>query len=147
MAFANCGSPAQEVQDAVFDIDLEIENVAGSEAGFYTKDKFKAVVRKFLDDHAETRRRRTFCFRSDYDLAVRILQNKNTTLGSAKNRNWVRSTFELKELGTLQYPVPQLVKKRSKLPVCPYDHIYDVLCKLHDGIHKHVGQKAMWDLV
>src|SRR5215510_5847386 len=95
-SMASAGHSAREMQDSTFDLDHEIDNVIGSEAGFYTKEEFKTVVRQFLDHHAEPRRRRTFFFRSDYDLAVKILQdNRNAKLGNVKQRSWVRCTFEL----------------------------------------------------
>jgi hypothetical protein len=59
----------------------------------------------------------------------------------------VRNNFDLKELGTPLHPVSQLVKSRSGIPVCPYDRVYEILCKLHGGIQKHAGQKAMWQTV
>ena len=148
MTSANCGSRVHEAQNSVFDLDHEVQTIIGNEAEFCTKEDFKTVVRQFLDSHAETRRRRTFFFRFDYDLAVKILQNEGgTNIADTKHRSWVRNNFELRELGTAQHPIPQLVKCRSGLPVCPYERIYDVLCKLHRGIHKHVGQKAMWHTV
>lgn len=148
MASPACGSATYEVQHSVFVLEHEIENVFGNETEVYTKDEFKTVVRQFLDEHADARRRKTFLFRSDYDLAIEILQNTgNTKIADAKQRSWVRGTFALKELGTPQNPIPQLLKKRSGIPVCPYDRIYDVLSKIHINTHNHVGQKAMWDTV
>jgi hypothetical protein len=132
-----------------FDIDHETDNVIGNEfMFFFTKEEFKTIVRQYLNEHAEPRRRRTFFFRRDYDMAIDILRKENNTkIADSKQRSWVRNTFELNELGTPEHPFFRLIKKRSGIPVCPYDRVYNVLCTLHEGVHKHVGQRGMWDTV
>jgi len=141
-------SSTPDMQDSAFDLNTEVANILGEEAAFYSKAEFKTVVTKYLEKHVEARRRKTFFFRSDYNLAVRRLREDNDKdLWTSQNRSWIRCTFFLKEFGTPLHPNSQLGKKQSEIPVCPYDCIYSILCKLHDGVHNHVGQKAMWRTV
>jgi hypothetical protein len=137
-----------EPTDAHFELDEEISQVLGDDADFVSKSEFKTLVKSFLEKRVETRRRKTFFFRSDYDLALKILKDgSNKKLSSIQHRSWVRRTFSLKDIGAPVQPLLQLVKTNTGIPVCPYDYIYSVLGKLHGSTHQHAGQRAMWDSV
>ena len=113
------------------------------------------MVNKYLEKKSPSRHRKTFIFCDDYDLIILVLREpSNTKIETAKDRNWIKDTFHIRELGTESNPNTQVVtiakdKNDAEIirTVCPFDRIYDILYKVHAGVLKHVGATKMWDVV
>jgi hypothetical protein len=125
------------------------------EYSFFPKKLFDDLANKYLEKKSPNRRRKTFISCSDYDLIISVLREPNNTkIGTAKDRNWIKGSFHLRELGTESNPNTQVVtiiKNKNEVEiirtVCPFDRVYDILCKIHASVLKHVGATKMWDVV
>ncbi|RIB26192.1 hypothetical protein C2G38_2163949 [Gigaspora rosea] len=59
-----------------------------------------------------SRRRKTFISTTDYDLIIAVLHEPNTgnvNLETPKDRHWIKNTFQLRELGTVNNPNTQII--------------------------------------
>ncbi|CAG8527712.1 444_t:CDS:2, partial [Racocetra persica] len=69
------------------------------------------------------------------------------------DRHWIKTSFQLRELETETNPITQIITvtkngNGSELTrtICPFNRLYDILCKIHVGVLKHVGASKMWDV-
>ena len=84
--------------------------MSNQEYPFLPKNLFNDLVNKYLENKSPSRRRKTFISRDDYDLIISVLHEpSNTKIGTAKDRNWIKDTFHIRELGTENNPNTQVV--------------------------------------
>ncbi|CAG8762274.1 18992_t:CDS:1 [Gigaspora rosea] len=91
---------------------------------FLSRDAFKNLLAEYLDSKSANRKCKTFNTHEDFDFCIKVLQNPtDTTIGTAKDCNWAKKLFTLRDLGTQTNPIIQLIKP-TRMPI---DKIYEIL--------------------
>ncbi|CAG8734897.1 24730_t:CDS:2, partial [Racocetra persica] len=120
---------------------------------FFSRIAFDQLVSEFLSSHNPMQRRKAIITQEDYDLIISILKNPtNTSNGTAKDRLWAKNNFYLRDLGTSQNPILQLMElknasERSDRVICPFQNLYTVLGKMHGSTYRHSGSKKTFDAI
>ncbi|CAG8768192.1 5614_t:CDS:2, partial [Racocetra persica] len=136
-------------------ITFDLKMSTQEEYPFISRETFNNLIKKYLESKSLNRRRKTFILQTDYDLIISVLRDPNNlNLGTPKDRHWIKNSFQLRELGTETNPITQIITV-SKIEnglelthtICPFNRLYDILCKIHAGVLKHIGASKMWDVI
>ncbi|CAG8624201.1 41192_t:CDS:2, partial [Gigaspora margarita] len=109
----------------------------------------------FLSNRNPKQRRKAIITQEDYDLIIKILKNPtNTSIGTARDRFWAKNSFYLRDLGTLQNTILQLMEVKNAnsndkpdRAICPFQNLYTVLGRMHGNTHKHSGSEKTFDAI
>ncbi|RIB21279.1 hypothetical protein C2G38_2034517 [Gigaspora rosea] len=76
---------------------------------------FNQLLSEFIANRKPEQRRKAIITQEDYDLIIKILKNpEDSSIGTANDRFWAKNNFRLCDLGTLQNPILQIVKKKHQ---------------------------------
>jgi hypothetical protein len=119
---------------------------------FMSRCAFDNLVSAFLESRKPAFKRKSIITQKDYDLFIRILKNPDDkSNGTAKDRHWVKNGFYLRDIGTPENPIVQLMAINSRegqdRAVCPFEHLYDILGKVHSNMQKHASARKMFSMV
>ena len=136
-----------QILNDIADIELHDKNMS-DDFPCIPKASFRQLVLNYLNKRTEKRADTIFMRRKTYDNVIRACRNnKDTDFATAVARHHWRRTFELQELGSSENPLTQVIRKSRQRIMIPLDRIYDLICKLHVGVGKHCGQRALRDMV
>ena len=123
------------------------------EFSFLSRTEFDQLVRDFLKGQKRAQQRKSIITQEDYDLLIKILKDpEDVSNGNAKDRYWAKNNFYLRDIGTLQNPIVQIMaqnksKKRQDRVVCPFQSLYEIIGKVHGSMQKHAGAKKTYATV
>jgi len=115
---------------------------------FMSRNAFNQLAADFLKTCK--RIRKAVITEDDYNLIIRILKDPdNTSTATPKERYWAKTSFYLRDIGTPQNPVLQVMvqQKGADRIVYPFEKLYDVLGRIHGDVSKHAGSKKMYEMV
>jgi hypothetical protein len=120
---------------------------------FMSRNAFDELVTDFLKECNPAYRRKAVITQDDYDMIIEILKEpEDTSLATSKERFWVKTNFHLRDIGTAENPILQVVtqkkgKQAGDRVVYPFENLYDILGRIHGDMQKHAGAKKMFDMV
>jgi hypothetical protein len=119
-----------------------------TEFPFFSRAAFDQLIADFYESRKPGSRRKAIITREDYDLIIKILKDpEDTSNGTAKDRFWTKNSFYLRDIGTSQNPILQVMTCNEDRIVCPFENLYDVIGKIHGNIQKHAGSKTTYGMV
>jgi hypothetical protein len=127
---------------------LNITVAMPTEFAFFSRAAFDQLVADFLKSRKAGHRRKAIITQDDYDLIVNILKEpEDTSTGTANDRFWAKNRFYLRDIGTSQNPILQVMTRNEDHIVCPFEKLYDVIGKIHGDVQKHSGGKKTFQMV
>lgn len=114
-----------------------------------SRNAFNQLAADFLK--ACERVRKAVITEDDYNLIIKILKDPdNTSTATPKDRHWAKTSFYLRDIGTPQNPILQVMTQKKGGPdriIYPFEKLYDVLGRIHGDMSKHAGSKKMYEMV
>jgi hypothetical protein len=104
-----------------------------AEYPFMSREAFAQLVASFLSTSNPAYRRKAIIIQEDYDMIINILKKPdNTSIATSKDRFWVKHNFYLRDIGTVQNPIIQVMtqEKENEWPdriICAFESLYDIL--------------------